>query len=174
MTSPPLSSRHAVYVGSFDPLTLGHEDIVRRAARIFERVTVGIGINPDKHPLFTPEERLQLARTVLQPLGNVEIRCFTGLAIEFLQDCGARIMIRGVRTLSDIDTEFTMALANRALAPDIETIFLTSSERYTHISSSLIKQVAQFARDAAATRLQEFVPAAVVGPLLAKFAPPAS
>lgn len=169
MSSRNLNSRHAVYVGSFDPLTLGHQDIIRRAALIFERVTVGIGINPDKRPLFSPEERLQLASEILRPLSNVEVRCFTGLAVEFLQDCGARVMIRGVRTLSDIDTEFTMALANRALAPEIETIFLTASERYTHISSTLIKQVAQFARDAAATRLAEFVPQEVVAPLLAKF-----
>lgn len=164
-----LSSQHAVYVGSFDPLTLGHEDIIRRAARLFDRVTVGIGINPDKSPLFTPEERLTLAEHTLAPLTNVTVRCFSGLAVEFLQECGARVMIRGVRTLSDIDTEFTMALANRALEPEIETIFLTASERYTHISSSLIKQVAQFARAGAAARLQEFVPAPVVEPLLQKF-----
>lgn len=162
-------SRHAVYVGSFDPLTLGHQDIIQRAARLFDQVTVGIGINPDKHPLFSPEERLAMAAQVLQPLANVHVRCFSGLAVDFLQECGARIMIRGVRTLSDIDTEFTMALANRALEPDIETVFLTASERYTHISSSLIKQVAQFARNGAAGRLAEFVPVEVVAPLLGKF-----
>ncbi len=173
MSQRPLSSRHGVYVGSFDPLTLGHQDIICRAARIFDKVTVGIGINPDKRPLFTPDERLSLAREVLEPLTNVEVCCFTGLAVEFLQECGARVMIRGVRTLSDIDTEFTMALANRALEPDIETIFLTASERYTHISSSLIKQVAQFARLGAAARLAEFVPQAVVEPLLTKFSAPA-
>lgn len=170
MSAAANSSRHAVYVGSFDPLTLGHQDIITRAARLFDKVTVGIGINPDKHPLFTPEERLELATEVLRPLSNVRVRCFTGLAVEFLQECRARVMIRGVRTLSDIDTEFTMALANRALEPEIETVFLTASERYTHISSSLIKQVAQFARNGAAGRLKEFVPEAVVEPLLAKFA----
>lgn len=161
--------RRAVYVGSFDPLTLGHQDIIRRAALIFDQVTVGIGINPDKRPLFTPEERVELARAVLRPLPNVEVRSFMGLAVEFLHDCRARVMIRGVRTLSDIDTEFTMALANRALAPEIETVFLTASEKYTHISSSLIKQVAQFAGQSAAVRLREFVPEAVVAPLLKKF-----
>jgi pantetheine-phosphate adenylyltransferase len=167
--SAPLDSRHAVYVGSFDPITLGHQDIIRRTAVVFERVTVGIGINPEKKPLFTPDERLQMARQVLTPLTNVTVRIFHGLAVDFLRECQARVMIRGVRTLSDIEAEFTMALANRALDPEIETIFLTASERYTHISSSLIKQVAQLGRDTAAARLKEFVPAEVVGPLSAKF-----
>jgi pantetheine-phosphate adenylyltransferase len=165
----PLDAHHAVYVGSFDPITLGHQDIIRRSARIFERVTVGIGINPEKKPLFAPEERLQMAQQVLSPLTNVTVRTFHGLAVDFLQECQARVMIRGVRTLSDIEAEFTMALANRALDPEIETIFLTASERYTHISSSLIKQVAQLGRDTAAARLKEFVPLEVVGPLQAKF-----
>lgn len=174
MSARSLNSRHAVYVGSFDPLTLGHQDIIQRAARIFDRLTVGIGINPDKRPLFSPEERLAIAQTVLRPIENVDVRCFSGLAVEFLHDCGARVMVRGVRTLSDIDTEFTMALANRALQPDSETIFLTASERYTHISSSLIKHVAQLAGEAAAVRLQEFVPPDVIEPLRAKFARPDS
>lgn len=167
--SHPLDSRHAVYVGSFDPITLGHQDIIRRSARVFERVTVGIGINPEKQPLFTPDERLQMAMRVLAPLTNVSVRTFHGLAVDFLRECRALVLIRGVRTLSDIEAEFTMALANRALDPEIETIFLTASERYTHISSSLIKQVAQLGRDTAAARLKEFVPAEVVGPLSAKF-----
>ncbi len=166
----PLSSRHAVYVGSFDPLTLGHQDIIQRGAQLFERITVGIGINPDKRPLFTPEERLQMAQTVLKPIANVDVRCFQGLAVEFLHDCGARVMLRGVRTLSDIETELTMVLANRALDPEIETVLLTASEKFTHISSTLIKQVAQLGQESAAKRLREFVPAEIVAPLLAKFA----
>ncbi|MBI1345484.1 pantetheine-phosphate adenylyltransferase [bacterium] len=174
MSVAELSSHHAVYVGSFDPLTLGHRDLIERSAKLFDQVTVGIGINPEKRPLFTPEERLQLATVVLKPWANVTVRTFQGLAVEFLRDCGARVMIRGVRTLSDIDTEFTMALANRALDPEIETIFLTASEKYTHISSTLIKQVAQLGRSTAAERLKEFVPPEVVKPLLAKFASPAT
>ena len=166
----PLDSHHAVYVGSFDPITLGHQDIIRRSAGIFERVTVGIGINPEKQPLFTPDERLHMARQVLVPLTNVTVRTFHGLAVDFLRECQARVMIRGVRTLSDIEAEFTMALANRALDAEIETVFLTASERFTHLSSSLIKQVAQLGRDTAASRLKEFVPTEVVGPLQAKFA----
>ena len=164
-----LSSHHAVYVGSFDPLTLGHVDIIRRGAKMFDRITVGIGINPDKRPLFTPEERLTLTKAVLSPLQNVEVRCFEGLAVEFIQQCGARVLLRGLRTLSDIETEFTMTLANRALVPEIDTLFLMASERYTHVSSTLIKQIAQLAVGSAAGKLNEFVPKEIVEPLLQKY-----
>jgi pantetheine-phosphate adenylyltransferase len=166
-----LSSQHAVYVGSFDPLTLGHLDIIRRAAAIFDRLTVGIGINPDKRPLFSPEERVSLSARVLKPFPNVEVNCFQGLAVDFIRQRGARILVRGVRTLSDIESEFTMTLANRALDPEIDTIFLMASERYTHISSSLIKQIAQLGQGSAAAKLGEFVPAELVEPLLAKYKP---
>lgn len=164
-----LSSHHAVYVGSFDPLTLGHVDIIRRAAAIFDRLTVGIGINPDKRPLFSPEERLTLTSKILKPFANVEVDCFQGLTVDFIRHRGARILVRGVRTLSDIEAEFTMTLANRALDPEIDTVFLMASERYTHISSSLIKQIAQLAQSSAAAKLGDFVPADVVEPLLAKY-----
>ena len=164
-----LNSHHAVYVGSFDPLTLGHVDIIRRGAAIFDRITVGIGINPDKRPLFTPEERLSLAQSVLSPLKNVELRCFEGLTVEFIRLCGARVLLRGVRTLSDIETEFTMTLANRALDPEIDTLFLMASERYTHVSSTLIKQIAQLAAGSAIGKLNEFVPHEVIEPLLRKY-----
>lgn len=166
-----LSSHHAVYVGSFDPLTLGHVDIIRRAAAIFDRLTVGIGINPDKRPLFSPGERLTLTAQILKPFTNVEVDCFQGLTVDFIRQRGARILVRGVRTLSDIEAEFTMTLANRALDPEIDTIFLMASERYTHISSSLIKQIAQLAQSSAAAKLGDFVPADVVEPLLAKYKP---
>lgn len=174
MPSSSLTGRHAVYTGSFDPITLGHQDIITRGAAVFDKLTVGIGINPEKRPLFTPDERLAMAREVLAPLANVEVRCFTGLAVEFLRERGARVMLRGVRTLSDIEAEFTMALANRALDAEIETVFLMASERFSHISSSLIKQVAQLGRDSVADRLREFIPAQVVAPLLTKFADTAS
>lgn len=164
-----LNSHHAVYVGSFDPLTLGHLDIIQRGAAIFDRLTVGIGINPDKNPLFTPEERLSITREVLQPLGNVDVRCFEGLTVEFIRQCDARVLLRGVRTLTDIEAEFTMTLANRALDPEIDTIFLMASERYTHISSSLIKQIAQLAQGSAIGKLNEFLPAPVIEPLLKKY-----
>ena len=165
----PLNPRHAVYVGSFDPLTLGHNDIIRRGAGIFERLTVGVGINPDKRPLFSSEERVNLIRQVVAPLKNVEVTSFEGLAVRFVRNCGAAVMLRGVRTLTDIESEFTMSLANRVLASDIETVFLTAGEKYTHISSSLIKQVAQFGREEATSLLRDFVPDEVIAPLVAKF-----
>lgn len=164
-----LSARHAVYVGSFDPLTLGHLDIIHRGARIFDKVTVGIGINPEKQPLFTPTERLELVGKILAPLSNVEVRCFQGLAVNFIKDCGASVMLRGMRTLSDIETEFTMTLANRVLEPGIETVFLMASEKYTHISSTLIKQIALMGKDDTATQLRGFLPGDIIEPLLAKY-----
>ncbi|MBW3541317.1 MAG: pantetheine-phosphate adenylyltransferase [Planctomycetes bacterium] len=165
----PLDPQHAVYVGSFDPLTLGHVDIIARGAAIFGKLTVGIGVNPDKTPLFAPDERLDVTRRVLQPLANVEVCTFEGLAVSFVRQCGAGVMLRGVRTLTDIDAEFTMSLANHVLAPDIETVFLMSSEQFTHISSTLIKQVAALGKGDSAAQLRGFVPEAVIEPLLAKF-----
>jgi pantetheine-phosphate adenylyltransferase len=164
-----LSPRHAVYVGSFDPLTLGHEDLIKRGARLFDKLTVGIGVNPDKKPLFSSEERLRLSREVLRAIPNVEVQCFEGLAVDFTIAQGAQIMLRGMRTLTDIETEFTMSLANRTLAPEVETVFLMSSEKYTHISSSLIKQIAQLDREQHVRRLRDFVPPPIIPHLIAKF-----
>ncbi len=169
MNSKHLDRRHAVYVGSFDPLTLGHEDIIRRGAKLFDRVTVGVGVNPDKKTLFTSQERMDLIRAVVSSLENVEVLTFEGLAVDFVRSCGSAVMLRGVRTLTDIESEFTMSLANRALAPDIESAFLMSSERYTHISSTLIKQIAQLGQETAADHLKAFVPEPVIEPLMARF-----
>ncbi|MBL8816253.1 MAG: pantetheine-phosphate adenylyltransferase [Planctomyces sp.] len=163
-TSQNMSS-HAVYVGSFDPLTLGHQDIVRRASRIFSQVTVGIGMNPDKQSLFTPEERVNLCCSALAEFRNVEVRTFDGLAVDFVRQCGSRILLRGVRTLTDIDAEFTMSLTNRVLDDEIESVFLMSAERYAHISSSLIKQIARMARGNVRERLMDFVPAEIIDAL---------
>lgn len=165
-----LNNNHAVYVGSFDPLTLGHEDVIRRGARIFERLTVGIGVNPDKTPLFSAEERVEIIRQVVGDLPNVNVLSFTGLTVDFIRQQRAGLMLRGVRTLSDIEAEFTMTLANLALEPEIETVFLMASERYTHISSTLIKQIARMGRESAASKLEQFVPAPVIAPLIAKYA----
>ncbi|HCS52034.1 pantetheine-phosphate adenylyltransferase [Rubinisphaera sp.] len=165
-----LNPQHAVYVGSFDPMTLGHVDVVRRGARIFEQLTVGIGINPDKNPLFTSEERLELIQDILSDLDNVKVACFSGLAVDFVKQQQAAVMLRGMRTLSDIETEFTMTLANHALEPEIETVFLMASDRYSHISSSLIKQIAQMGRETAADKLEQFIPEQIIKPLLKKFA----
>jgi pantetheine-phosphate adenylyltransferase len=132
-------------------------------------LTVGIGINPDKKALFSPEERLAVTRQILTPIANVDVQCFEGLAVNFVKRCGAAIMLRGVRTLTDIEAEFTMSLANRVLEPALETVFLMASEKYTHISSSLIKQIAQLGQGDCAEQLKNFVPEEVIKPLLAKF-----
>lgn len=170
--SEPLDPHHAVYVGSFDPPTLGHLDVVRRGAAVFDRLTVGIGINPDKRPLFEPIERVAFVRDVLGDLPNVEVDSFEGLAVRFARDRGAKVLLRGFRMLTDMESEFTMSLANRQLAPDIESVFLVSSEQYSHISSSLIKQIAQLGDEGSAERLRKFVPEPVIAPLLAKFQTP--
>lgn len=163
-----LDSKHAVYVGSFDPVTLGHVDIIHRGANIFGKLTVGIGINPEKTPLFTPEERLALLQEVFADHDNIEVKTFTGLTVRFVRECGAKVMLRGMRTLTDIETEFTMSLANHVLDPDLETVFLMSSEKYTHISSTLIKQIAQMGGEDGDRLLKDFVPEPIIAPLLAK------
>ncbi|MCE9556530.1 MAG: pantetheine-phosphate adenylyltransferase [Planctomycetes bacterium] len=151
-------SRIAVYTGSFDPITLGHLNVIERCSKLVDKLIVGIGVNIDKQVLFTPEERIEMIREATARLGNVEVREFTGLAVNFVRECGARVMIRGVRSLSDMEAEFTMTLANRQLDPGIETVFLMAGEEYSHISSSLIKQIASLAGD---KELLKFVPPAV-------------
>jgi pantetheine-phosphate adenylyltransferase len=168
MTHHPLDPRHSVYAGSFDPVTLGHADIVRRGARLFDRVTVGIGINPDKKPLFTPEERLELLRQVFADVPQVEVACFEGLTVDFVHRCRAAVMLRGIRTVSDLESEFTMALANHTLAPHVETVFLMANEKYSHISSTLIRQIARMGQGSAADKLRQFGPEPVIAPLLEK------
>src|SRR3990172_9412113 len=116
--------RVAVYPGSFDPVTLGHLNVMERASRLFDRLIIGVGVNMEKCPLFDAPERMTLIREATRHLANVEIREFHGLAVEFVRQCGARIMIRGVRPITDIAAEFTMMMANRHLDPDIETVFL--------------------------------------------------
>lgn len=160
-------SRSAVYTGSFDPITLGHLDVITRASRIFERIVVGVGINPDKHPLFTLEERVRLVRESLDGLDNVRVELFSGLSVAFVREQGARVLLRGVRSLTDIEAEFTMTLANRKLDPDVETVFLMADAAYSHISSSLLKQITPLADDDA---LLKFVPPPVLSALRGKFA----
>ncbi len=161
--------RSAVYTGSFDPITLGHFNIIERASRLVDRLVVGIGMNPEKNPLFNPEERVALVREVTGGLPNVEVQAFDGLAVDFVQRAGSRVMIRGVRPLSDFDAELTMTLANRQLAPHIETIVLMADPEYAHVSSSLIKQIAPLADDEALAR---FVPKPVIVALRQKIKGP--
>ena len=158
-------SRRAVYTGSFDPITLGHLNVIERSSRLVDALIVGIGTNIDKQPLFTAEERVELVERVTKPLGNVEVRQFSGLAVQFVRECNARVIIRGVRSLSDMDTEFTMTLANRKLDPSIETVFLMADEEFSHVSSSLIKQITSLASD---EELARFVPQAIIADLRAK------
>lgn len=163
-----VDTRNAVYVGSFDPPTLGHFDIITRGARLFQKLTVGIGINPDKKPLFSANERVDLVSQISADLPNVEVVCFQGLTVTFAKSRNSAVMLRGVRTVSDIELEFTMALTNHVLTPELETVFLMASEKYSHISSTLIKQIAQMGQDQALTSLRDFVPMCVIKPLLEK------
>ena len=166
---PESTDRSAVYVGSFDPPTLGHLDVIQRGAALFDRLIVGIGLNPDKKPLFSADERVALVERMAGDLPNVEVRSFHGLSVSFAEDSGANVLLRGVRTVSDIELEFTMALTNRTLAPSLETVFLMSSEKYSHISSTLIKQIAKMGPDNAESSLAAFVPDCVIKPLIEKF-----
>ncbi len=149
----------AVYPGSFDPITLGHLNVMERASRLFDKLIVGVGINVEKNTLFTPEERQALIRESTAHLNNIEIRTFSGLAVEFVKSCGAIIMVRGVRPISDIHAELTMMMANRRLAPDVETLFMIADGELAHVSSSLIKQIASVCDD---EELGRFLPGCVV------------
>jgi len=151
--------RVAVYTGSFDPITLGHLNVIERSSMLVDKLIVGIGINIEKQYLFSPEEREVLVRESTAHIDNVEVRSFAGLAVTFVRECGARVMLRGVRSLGDIEHEFTMTLANRKLDPGIETVFLMADDQFSHVSSSLIKQIASLAGDA---ELGRFLPEVVV------------
>jgi pantetheine-phosphate adenylyltransferase len=158
-------SRRAVYTGSFDPITLGHLNVIERSSRLVDELIVGVGTNIDKQPLFTADERAELVERVTKPLGNVRVQQFSGLAVQFVRSCDARVIVRGVRSLSDMDTEFTMTLANRKLDPGIETVFLMADEEFSHVSSSLIKQITPLAGD---EELARFVPREIIPDIRAK------
>jgi pantetheine-phosphate adenylyltransferase len=131
----------AVYPGSFDPLTNGHVDIITRGARLFDRIVVAILVNAEKHPLFTMEERVDIARRVFREHPNVEVDTFEGLLVDYMERRSAQVVVRGLRAISDFEFEFQMALMNRRLQPRIETVFMMPAEQYTYISSRLIKEV---------------------------------
>jgi pantetheine-phosphate adenylyltransferase len=141
------SERIAVYPGTFDPITNGHTDLVTRAARVFPKVVVAIAESPHKKPLFTLQERIGLARNQMAHLANVEIVGFSNLLVDFVQQIGATIIIRGLRAVSDFEYEFQLASMNRHLAPKVETLFLTPDEDYSFISSSLVKEIARLNGD---------------------------
>ncbi len=144
---PTLSPRTAVYTGTFDPVHRGHQDVIARGSRLYDRLIVGVGDNPDKTTLFTISERVELLEAVTGEFPNVEVQQLTGLAVRFVRAQGARIMIRGLRTLSDMEYEFTMSLMNLHLDPDIETVFLMAKEEFSHVSSSLLRQIARLGGD---------------------------
>lgn len=137
----------ALYPGTFDPITKGHSDLVERASQLFDRVIVALATNAGKQPVFNLEERQELARIALANINNVEICAFDGLLVEFAREKHARVILRGLRAVSDFDYEFQLAGMNRTLAPDVETLFLTPAEQYANISSSLVREIAALGGD---------------------------
>ncbi len=152
--------RHCLYPGTFDPITFGHLDVLERAARLFDKVTVSVAANPGKGPLFSQERRVELVRAVTAHLPNVQAVPFDGLLVDFARKQNAIAVIRGIRALSDFEFEFNMALMNRHLEPTLETIFVMPRETYSYTSSNLVKQVAKLGGD-----VSHFVPPLIVAAL---------
>ncbi len=141
-----------MYPGTFDPITLGHEDLVRRATRLFDRVVVAIAANPSKETMFSLEERVELAQSVLGDLDSVEVKGYTGLTVDFAKDHALQAIVRGLRAISDFEYEFQLANMNRHLTDEVESVFLTPTETYTYISSSLVREICSMGGD-----ISEFV-----------------
>jgi pantetheine-phosphate adenylyltransferase len=139
--------RSAVYPGTFDPITNGHQDLVRRAAGIFDRVVIGIAANPGKAPVFPLDARVELARRVIEDLPNVTVMGYTGLTVDFAREQACGVVIRGLRAVSDFEFEFQLANMSRHLAPDVDYVFLTPKEQFTFISSTLVREIASFGGD---------------------------
>jgi pantetheine-phosphate adenylyltransferase len=143
----------AVYPGTFDPITLGHEDIIRRAARLFDTVIVAVADSSAKRPFFTRDERVDMARRVVKDLKNVEVTGFSGLLMKFIRSQKARVVIRGLRAVSDFEHEFQLAGMNRGMYPDVETLFLTPGEEYMFVSATIVREIATMGGD-----VRKFVP----------------
>ena len=156
----------AIYAGSFDPLTLGHLDIIQRGASIFDELVVGVYDRPEKRLLFSTEERVRMAQQAVAGLKNVRIQSYSGLTVDFAKEMGAQVMVRGLRMSSDFEREFEMAMMNKKLAPDLELVCFMASLQYQFLSSSLLKEVAQLGGC-----LEEMVPDHVAKALIRKFAP---
>ena len=155
--------RSAVYPGTFDPITNGHHDLVRRAAGIFDRVVVGIAGNPGKAPLFTLAERVELAQKVLDGLQNVTVLGYSGLTVDFAREQGCGVVVRGLRAVSDFEFEFQLANMSRHLGRDVDYVFMTPQEQFTFISSTLVREIALYGGD-----VSEFVHPAVAAALAAR------
>ena len=153
----------AIYPGTFDPITFGHVDVIRRASEIFGKVIVAVAQNPVKQPMFTDEERIRMIRAVVKPFPNVTVDRFSGLLVEYARKKKAGAIVRGLRAISDFEYEFQMALTNRKLAEDVTTVFLMPHERYTYLNSTIVREIARFGGD-----VSGFVPAIVRKKLLRK------
>jgi pantetheine-phosphate adenylyltransferase len=141
------AERIAVYPGTFDPMTLGHEDLMRRASRLFDRLVLAVAAGHHKRTMFSPDERLDIARTLAAPLTNVEVVPFKGLLKDFVHSVGGRVVVRGLRAVSDFEYEFQMAGMNRQLMPDVETVFLTPSDQYQFVSGTFVREIATLGGD---------------------------
>ena len=153
----------ALYPGSFDPFTFGHLDIVERASRIFDRVEITVAVNNSKNPLLSSEDRCDLIRQCTTHLSNVSVHPFEGLLVEYAEKRGANVLVRGLRQVSDFDFEFRMAFANRRLSPDMETVFLMTSESHALISASIVREIHSWKGD-----ISSFVPGPVLNALIKK------
>jgi pantetheine-phosphate adenylyltransferase len=140
-------SHTAVYPGTFDPITLGHQDLARRASRLFDRVILAVADSRAKKPFFALDERVEMAREVLKDLPNIEIVGFSGLLMKFVQDRGARVVVRGLRAVSDFEYEFQLAGMNRGMFPDVETVFLTPGEQFMFISATIVREISVLGGD---------------------------
>jgi pantetheine-phosphate adenylyltransferase len=154
-----------VYPGTFDPFTRGHEDLVRRAAKLFDRVVIGVADSESKRPFFATAERVAMAREVVAPIANVQVVPFSSLLMDFVHEQGARVILRGLRAVSDFEYEFQMAGMNRNLYPEVETLFLTPSEQYMFVSATIVREIAKFGGD-----VSQFVHPHVAQKLCEKFA----
>lgn len=153
----------ALYPGSFDPITLGHLNIIRRAANVFDKVVVCVMKNSEKRPMFDIEERMELVRRVTARLGNVEVATTDMLLAEYAKQYEGAVIVKGLRAVSDFDYEFQIALINKKMNPDLDTVFLTASEKYTFLSSTAVKEMARYGAD-----LSEFVPVEIIGDVIDK------
>ncbi|MEO0531150.1 MAG: pantetheine-phosphate adenylyltransferase [Planctomycetota bacterium] len=161
--------RRAVYTGSFDPITLGHLNVIERAHLVADELVVGVGVNAHKQALFSVEERVELVERSIAAAGlnNVIVKPFEGLAVRFVREMDARLIVRGVRSVTDMEAEFTMILANRKLDPEIETVFFMAGDEFSHVSSTLIKQITPLASD---EEIARFVTREIIAELRAKLA----